>query len=99
MTANTVNTSEQPAWVRALLAKYSSGVAHAFLLHFNTADYVTPGRTLRPYLVALLARREIIAFYNRAEGISFPMASMREKALALLGQSKASSAGAADPML
>jgi SpoVK/Ycf46/Vps4 family AAA+-type ATPase len=99
MTASTTVAGEQPAWVRALLAKYSSGVAHAFLLHFNTADYVTPGRTLRPYLATLLARREIIAFYDRAEGIAFATASMREKALALLGAGQAASVGQADPML
>jgi len=88
--------SEQPGWVRALLARYHSGVAHAFILHFGVADYVTPGRTLRPYLAALLARRPIIASYNRAEGITFATPSMREMALATLGLG---GAGQADPLL
>lgn len=96
----TAATLAQPGWVRELLARYNSGVAHAFILHFGVADYVTPGRTLRPYLAALLARRPIIACYNRAEGITFASPSMRETALGVLGLGGPSrGAGPADPLL
>jgi transitional endoplasmic reticulum ATPase len=68
-----------PAWVKSMLDKYTSGVAHAFVLHFNVNDYVMPGVTLKSYLGKILAGREIIAFYNRAEGITFPLPSMKDK--------------------
>jgi hypothetical protein len=29
----------KPAWAEQLTAKYKSGVAHAFALHFNVDDY------------------------------------------------------------
>ena len=75
-----------PAWAATLLAKYRAGVAHAFILHFNVADYVEPGRPLLPYLTGrLLGARAIVACYNRAEGITFPLPSMRARALQLLG--------------
>ncbi|MDQ6747112.1 MAG: ATP-binding protein [Candidatus Dormibacteraeota bacterium] len=74
-----------PPWAATLIGRYQDGIAHAFILHFNIADYVEPGRSLRPYLARLFGRRTIVAFYNRAEGITFPLPSMRTKALALLG--------------
>lgn len=85
----------QPQWAARLLARYQSGVAHAFILHFNVADYVVPGRSLKSFLIMLNKTREIIACYNRAEGITFPVPSMKERALELLGLKQPPTA---DPM-
>ena len=74
-----------PAWVQELLDKYSSGVAHAFVLHFNVFDDVVPGVSLKSYLAKLMASRQIVAFYNRSEGITFPLPTMRDKFIELLG--------------
>jgi len=83
--STTTSSNGSPAWVKAMLAKYTSGVAHAFILHFNVNDYVVPGVTLKSYLGKVLAGRETVAFYNRAEGITFPIASMKGKFMAALG--------------
>lgn len=85
---STTNGNATPAWVKAMLAKYTSGVAHAFILHFNVNDYVVPGVTLKSYLGKILASREIVAFYNRAEGITFPIQSMKDKFMQALGLSQ-----------
>ncbi|HID87444.1 MAG TPA: AAA family ATPase, partial [Anaerolineae bacterium] len=74
-----------PPWVQELLDKYSSGVAHAFILHFNVFDYVVPGVSLKSYLARLMAGRQIVAFYNRSEGITFALPAMRERFVELLG--------------
>jgi transitional endoplasmic reticulum ATPase len=81
-------TNGTPAWVKSMLSKYTSGVAHAFILHFNVNDYVVPGVTLKSYLGKFLASREIVAFYNRAEGITFPIPSMKDKFMQALGLSQ-----------
>jgi transitional endoplasmic reticulum ATPase len=81
-------TSDAPAWVQELTSKYGSGVAHAFLLHFNVHDYVVPGASMRTYLAKLMISRQIVCFYNRAEGITFPLDTMREKFMELLALKK-----------
>ena len=64
------NGYPEPAWFAQFRAAYAS--ASAFILHLNTADYAVPGLPLHAYLCKKLAGREIIAIYNRAEGITFP---------------------------
>jgi transitional endoplasmic reticulum ATPase len=81
-------TNGTPEWVKNMLSKYTSGVAHAFILHFNVNDYVVPGVTLKSYLGKILASREIVAFYNRAEGITFSIPSMKDKFMQALGLSQ-----------
>lgn len=61
----------RPEWTEKVLDLYRDGIAHAFLLHFNVSDYVTPGIRLREYLGKTLAAKEIIVFYNIADGLSF----------------------------
>jgi len=80
-----LQSTSPPAWVQELLDKYSSGVAHAFTLHFNVFDYVVPGVSLKSYLARLMAGRQIVAFYNRSEGITFPLPTMRDRFIELLG--------------
>ena len=76
--------SDSPAWVQELQSKYMAGVAHGFILHFNVADYVVPGASMRTYLAKLMAGRKIVAFYNRSDGITFAVPSMRDKFMELL---------------
>ena len=54
--------TDTPAWVQELQSKYVAGVSHAFILHFNVADYVVPGASMRTYLAKLMAGRKIVAF-------------------------------------
>ncbi|MBE3066887.1 MAG: ATP-binding protein [Chloroflexi bacterium] len=82
-------TGDAPAWVQELTNKYGSGVAHAFLIHFNVHDYVVPGSSMRTYLAKFLGSREVVCFYNRAEGITFELPSMHEKFMDLLAFKKA----------
>lgn len=71
-------------WFEELNNKYSSGVSVGFILHLNTADYVKPGVSLRSYLGQVMADKEVVAFYNRAEGITFPVETMEEKFKSLI---------------
>ena len=74
-----------PKWVNELSQKYRTEVAHVFILHSNVADYVDHTNDLRSYLSKYLAGREIMAFYNRAEGITFPLDSVKRKFITTLG--------------
>lgn len=62
-----------PPWADELSLKYSSGIAHAFLLHGNVNDYVVANLTVRSYLHQMLVRNsaEIVVFYDISEGFSF----------------------------
>ena len=84
-----------PAWFEEFRAVYGAGEAHAFILHLNVADYAVPGVPLRTYLATALASRDVIATYNRAEGITFPLPSMQQKAMQIRGLDQA----AQDPAL
>ncbi|MEK6718513.1 MAG: ATP-binding protein, partial [candidate division NC10 bacterium] len=68
--------------------------AHVFVLHFNVSDYVDHANDLKAYLAKFLSSRDIVCFYNRAEGIAFPLESMRRRFIQELGLS-----GPADPAL
>ncbi len=80
------NAFAPPAWFQSLAEKYQAGVSHAFLLHMNINDLVAPGTTLRSYLNAALgSSAPVIAWYDRAQGISFPLPSMRTRFLQATG--------------
>lgn len=85
MDANLETEWGLPRWFEKLADAYKAGANHAFILHLNTADYATPGKPLRSFLTWAFGTREIIAFYNRAQGIEFATESMKDKALPLLG--------------
>lgn len=82
--ASTPN-SHQPAWVQQIKQKYADGISHAFILHFNTADYAIPGVSVKSYLAQMFAKRQCVAFYNRSEGFTFPVESHREVFMQLAG--------------
>lgn len=75
---------QNPVWFTQLLNQFQAGIAHAFILHLNTADYVCPGVRLQQYLFEALAKRDIIVCYDRSRGITFPLGAMEEKARRLL---------------
>jgi len=85
----------QPVWFEEFRAAYGAGEAHAFILYLNVADYAVPGVPLRTFLTKTLASRDCIAIYNRAEGITFPLSTMQQKAMEILGLDQA----AQDPAL
>lgn len=64
-------------WVNDLVEKYTSGVSHMFILHFNVSDYIDNTNTPKPYLSKVLGSMDIICFYNIAEGFTFPLPSMK----------------------
>lgn len=74
-----------PMWAQTMIERYTLGISKAFILHFNVQDYVVPGITLKSYLGKTFASREIIVFYNRAEGITFLIPSMKDKFMQALG--------------
>jgi hypothetical protein len=71
-------TPETPSWYEALAQKYQAGISHAFIAHLNINDLVTPQMTVRNYLNYRLGGNcPVIAWYDRAQGITFPFESMR----------------------
>jgi len=59
------------AWAQELGAKYASGIAHMFALHFNVQDYAQSVATLGDYLQAMLSGRDMVISYDIASGIQF----------------------------
>lgn len=74
-----------PRFWKDLAGTYESGAGSCFILHGNVRDHVQPGVYLPAYLKSALANREVVAFYNRANGFSFPMPSMEKKARLIWG--------------
>ena len=79
------NSFPTPTWAQDVMEKYRSGIAHAFVLHLNVHDYAIPGVPFITYLAQMLAGRQAVAVYSRDRGITFPLESMREKFVELLG--------------
>ena len=74
-----------PTWAQEVMEKYRSGVAHAFILNFNIHDYAIPGVPFTTYLAQMLAGRQVVAVYSRDLGITFPLETMRERFVEILG--------------
>jgi transitional endoplasmic reticulum ATPase len=76
-----------PDWFRTYIDLYEAEVAHGFLLCGDLWGVTTRNLPQREFLQqALATRREIIAVYDTARGITFPKPEMREKARRLLTQ-------------
>ncbi|MBN1812374.1 MAG: ATP-binding protein, partial [Anaerolineae bacterium] len=88
-----------PAWAQEVMEKYGSGVAHAFVLHFNIHDYAVPGVPFITYLTQMLAGRQVVAAYSRDLGITFPLETMRERFVEILGLGDEQSQQPTDPAL
>src|SRR3954451_15482914 len=75
-----------PTWATTLVERYQAGITHAFVLYLNTTDLVEPLLTVRGYLNYLLKGScPVIAWYDRASGITFPFESMRPAFLEATG--------------
>jgi SpoVK/Ycf46/Vps4 family AAA+-type ATPase len=77
-------TNNDPKWWDELLVK--TRIAHSFILHFNTMDYASPEAPTRvpTYLAKKLSQCEIVVVYSLSRGITFPLESMKQKALEIL---------------
>ncbi|MBI5327035.1 MAG: hypothetical protein HZB80_01915 [Deltaproteobacteria bacterium] len=63
---------QKPECIERFKDMYEASIAHTFLFHGATYDYVEEFNTLKPYLSSLLtaAGKEVV-YYNRSEGITF----------------------------
>jgi len=87
-TKNNAVRSNGVAWAQELGAKYASGIAHMFVLHFNVQDYAHGLATVQDYLLAMLAGRDLVVSYDIAGGIQFKGpngAAQRKKFIEALG--------------
>jgi transitional endoplasmic reticulum ATPase len=76
-----------PEWFRTYINLYEAEVAHGFLLCGDLWGVTTRNLSQRQFLQkALATRRDIIAVYDTARGITFSKPEMREQALRLLTQ-------------
>lgn len=76
-------TLRQPLWAEELRRRYLAGEAIQFLLHGNVHDLVAFGGefvTLRRFLAeGLLASKDVVMFYDPAEGLTFARPEMRAR--------------------
>jgi transitional endoplasmic reticulum ATPase len=82
------NKNITPEWWHEFLIK--TRIAHGFVLHFNTSDYVSPEYPFRlpAYLTKKLSECEIVAVYSLDRGITFPLEAMQKKAVEILSDSR-----------
>lgn len=78
-TTNGTPQTQLPNWMQQLRQMYESAQAHAFVLHFNVRDYAEGTTPLTDYIFQRFARKKCLVRYNIAEGITFPMPSMRSE--------------------
>jgi transitional endoplasmic reticulum ATPase len=74
-------SSRVPEWFKEVVKTFSAGVAHGFILSGDVWGTTIQGISQRNFLQKILSTsRDVVAYYNRATGITFPLESMREKA-------------------
>lgn len=88
-THNTAETNEvratTPAWFDAYVTTYVAGAAHGFILTGDIYGFTTDGISQRTFLEKALAeKRTVVVRYDRAQGFSFVLDSMRNEAGDLL---------------
>lgn len=75
-----------PTWAKEFRLKFSSSVAHVFLLTGNVRDVVTNRMTVDAFLAKMFLSPapngiqyfDLVVFYDRAAGIHFPLEGMKE---------------------
>ena len=72
------NDGNGVAWAAELGRKYTAGIAHMFVLHFNVRDYAETLVTIPEYLQAMLNRRDLVVTYDLASGIEFANPDQRQ---------------------
>lgn len=66
-----------PEWFETLRDKFKRH--HAFILHFNVRDYVVGTATLQEYMAAAMVSRDLVVFYDIAQGLTFPTDVQRQR--------------------
>ncbi len=78
-----------PPWAEELRQKYLAGVANTFLIHFNVFDRVPYNGdyvSLKEFFYRFFeGKKDIVAFYNVSEGLTFANEEMRRRFFSLPG--------------
>src|SRR6266496_2533343 len=77
-----------PAWYREFNKLFGAGAGHCFILYGDVHGVTDMrGASQLRFMQGILhtEHRDIVVYYHRAIGITFPLPSMRAEALALLG--------------
>jgi ATPase family associated with various cellular activities (AAA) len=78
-------SAQAPAWFEEISTLFASRVAHGFILEGDVWGVTIQNIPQRRFLQMVLgSSREVVAYYNRARGITFALPSMRERAEQLL---------------
>lgn len=77
---------DKPVWVEKLRVKFTSCVSHMFLITGNVRDVIDNRNTIEAYLSKLFLvqgkgspKYDLVVFYDRANGLRFPIAEMRQR--------------------
>lgn len=74
-----------PSWFDEFISTYTAGTAHCFILSGDIWGTTVQSIPYRRFLQRVLeTNRDIVAYYNRAKGITFATESMRQTAETLL---------------
>ena len=97
-TTNTSASSRVPTWFEEVITTFSAGVSHGFILSGDVWGATIQGTSQRNFLQRVLGTsRDVVAYYNRATGITFPLESMRQKAEELLASGMPDAGGQSNP--
>lgn len=73
------------AWADELSRKYTAGISHVFVLHFNVRDYAHGLVSVEEYLKAMLGKRDMVISYDIAGGLTFATPEQRKLFIHALG--------------
>src|SRR5579864_4608170 len=79
--------AQLPAWFAdAFIPTFSAGAAHCFILSGDIYGTTVQGIPQVRFLQSVLSTKcQVVAYYNRATGISFLTESMKDTALQFIG--------------
>jgi transitional endoplasmic reticulum ATPase len=98
-TEETSSAAQLPSWFSdQYIPTFSSGAAHCFIVSGDIYGATVQGMSQVRFIQTVLAKRRlVVAYYNRAVGITFLTESMKDAALQLIG-GNAQPAASANPM-
>lgn len=87
LTETPSSVAQLPSWFAdQYIPTFSSGAAHCFIVTGDIYGATVQGMSQVRFIQTVLAtRREVVAYYNRASGITFLTETMKDKALQLIG--------------
>jgi transitional endoplasmic reticulum ATPase len=76
-----------PTWYREFRKLFRAGAGHCFIISGDIHGVTSIGASQLRFMQSILHTdsRDVIAYYHRAVGITFPLESMRTRALEILG--------------